>query len=96
MLQTISYRFFRQTQRMFTAQWVACLFEFLLSSMFVGRFSYLANNFYITAGAVGSSFSPGSPKVREKKFSEHVRECICRFSDERLIDFNQIQNNRFF
>ncbi len=34
--------------------------------MFVGRFSYLANNFHVAARAVGSSFSPGSPEVRGK------------------------------
>ncbi len=34
--------------------------------MYAGRFSYLANNFHVTASAVGSSFSPGSPEVRGK------------------------------
>ncbi len=51
---------------MFAAQRVPCSPEFLFSSVLVGRFSYLANNFHVTAGAVGSSFSPGSPEVRGK------------------------------
>ncbi len=51
---------------MCTVQWVQCLSEFLFSSMLVGRFSYLANNFHIAAGAVGSLFSPGSPEVSGK------------------------------
>ncbi len=51
---------------MFTAQWVARSSEFLFSSMFAGRFSYLTNNFHITATAVGSSFSPDLPEVRGK------------------------------
>ncbi len=64
--QTISCQFFRWTQRMFAAQWVPCLSEFLFSSVFAGRFSYLANNFHITVGTVGPSFSPGLPEVRGK------------------------------
>ncbi len=36
---------------MFTAQWVGCSSEFLFSSMFVGKFSYVANNFHATAGS---------------------------------------------
>ncbi len=81
-LRTISCRFFRQMQRMLAAQWVPCSSEFLFSSMFVGRFSYRTNNFHVTAGAVGSSFSPGSQEVRRKinfpnVFCEHnIRECI--------------------
>ncbi len=51
---------------MFAGQWVPCLSEFLFSSMFAERFSYLANNFHITSGTVGSSFPLGSPKVRGK------------------------------
>ncbi len=31
-----------------------------------GKISYLAVNFHITTGAVGSSFSPGSPEVHGK------------------------------
>ncbi len=65
-LRTISSWFFWRTQSMFAAYWVLCSSEFLFSSMFVGRFSYLANNFHITVSAVGSSFSPGSPEVRGK------------------------------
>ncbi len=48
------------------AQWVLCSSESLFFSMFAERFSYRVNNFYITASAVSSSFSPGSPEVREK------------------------------
>ncbi len=48
---------------MFAAQWVPRSSEFLFSSMFAGRFSYLANNFHVTAGAVGSSFSTGLLEV---------------------------------
>ncbi len=44
-------------------QWVPCLSKFLFFSMFAGRFSYLANNFHLITGTVGSSFSPGSPEV---------------------------------
>ncbi len=51
---------------MFAAQWVPRSSEFLFSSMFVETFSYLTNNFHVTAGAVGSSFSPGSSEFREK------------------------------
>ncbi len=51
---------------MFAVQWVPCSSECLLSSMFTGRISHLANNFHVTAGAVGSSFSPGSLEVRGK------------------------------
>ncbi len=40
--------------------------KFLFSSMFVGRFSCLANNFQVNAGAVGSSLSPSSAEVRGK------------------------------
>ncbi len=47
-------------------QSISCSSEFWFSSMLAGRFSYLANNFHVTAGAVGSSFSPGSPDVRGK------------------------------
>ncbi len=51
--------------------------EFLFSSMFVGRFSYLVNNFYVTAGSVGVLFFPGSPGNSWKnKFSEHVPKCV--------------------
>ncbi len=65
-------------------QWVPCLSEFLLSSMLAGRFSYLANNFHVTAGAVGSSFSPSSSEVRGKinftnMFANSVCECIRSF-----------------
>ncbi len=51
---------------MFAAQWVLRSSEFLFSSMFMGRFSYPANNFQATAGGVGSLFSPGLPEVRGK------------------------------
>ncbi len=64
-LRTISSRFFRRTQRMFMAQWVRCSSEFLFSSVFVGRFSYLTNNFHTTAGSC-PSFSPGSQEIRGK------------------------------
>ncbi len=63
LLRTNSSRFFRRTQRMFAALWVPCLSEFLISSMFARRFSYLANNFHVTANAVGSSFSHSQPEV---------------------------------
>ncbi len=66
------------------AQWVPCLSEFLFFSIFVRRFFYLANNFHITAGAVGSSFS-GLPEICGKinfpnmlantMFESGVREC---------------------
>ncbi len=47
--------------------------KFLFSSMFAERFSYLANNFHIIAGAVGSSFTPGSLEVGGKiNFSNTV------------------------
>ncbi len=65
-LQTIFIWFFRRTQRMFAAQWVPCSSKFLFSSMFVGSFSYFTNSFHISAGAVGSLFSPGLSKVRGK------------------------------
>ncbi len=47
---------------------VSTMFIFLFSSMFVGRFSYLANNFHVTASAVGLSFFPRSPEVHGKIF----------------------------
>ncbi len=86
-LRTISCRFFRQTQRMFAAQWVPWSSKFVFSSMFAGRFSYLASNFHITAGAVGSSFFPSSPEICEKinfpnMFASGVRECIQNSHDE--------------
>ncbi len=66
------------------AQWVPCSSEFLFSSMFAGRFSYLANNFHITVGTVGSSFSPGLQEVRgkinfPKMSASGVYECIRSF-----------------
>ncbi len=48
------------------AQWVPWLSEFLFSSMFAEEFSYLANNFYVIARAVGSSFSPGLLEIDGK------------------------------
>ncbi len=51
---------------MFAAQWVPYSSEFLFSSMFVRRFSCLANNFHVTASAVGLLFSPGSLEVGGK------------------------------
>ncbi len=48
------------------SEWVPCSSEFLFSSMFAGTFFYLANNFRITADAIGSLFFRGSPEVREK------------------------------
>ncbi len=85
-LRTISCQFFQQTQKMFAAQWVPCSSEFLFSSIFVGRSSYLTNNFHVTAGAVGSSFTTGSREVRGKinfpnmfantMFAGGVCECI--------------------
>ncbi len=60
--------------------------------MFVERFSCLTNNFQVTAGAVGSSFSPSSPEVRGKInlpnmsantiFASGVYRCICTFTVE--------------
>ncbi len=57
---------FRRAQRMFAAQWERCSYEFLFSSMFAGRFSYLANNFHVTASAAGLLLPPGSLEVRGK------------------------------
>ncbi len=79
------------------AQWVPSLSEFLFSSIFAGRFSYLDNSFHVTAGAIGSSFSPGSPEVCGKKFSEHVREhnvyeCICSFKHQNIIHMWSVLN----
>ncbi len=34
--------------------------------MIAGTFSYLTNDFHVTAGTVGSSFSSGLPKVHGK------------------------------
>ncbi len=63
---------------MFAALWVPCSSEFSFSSVFVGRFSYLANNFHVTAGAVGSSFFPGSQEIRGKlNFPNMFRKFIC-------------------
>ncbi len=69
---------------MFAVQWVPYLSEFLLSSMFAGRFSYLANNFHVTVDTIGSSFSPGFPEVCGKinflnMFASGVHECIHGF-----------------
>ncbi len=68
--------------------------------MFAGRFSYLVNNFYITVGAVGSSFSPSLPEVRGKinflnmlantMFVSAVRKCI------RSLTFNPHRINQFY
>ncbi len=64
---------------MFAAQWVPCSSEFLFSSMFAGRFFYLANDFHVTAGVVGSSFSPSSPQVRRKiNFSNMFASGVCK------------------
>ncbi len=65
-LRTIDSWFFQRTQTIFTAQWVRCSSKFLFPSMFAGRFSYLLNNFHITASAFGLSFFPGSQEVRGK------------------------------
>ncbi len=51
-LQTISRRFFRQTQRMFAAQWVRGSFDFLFSSIFAGGFFYVTNNFHTIASSL--------------------------------------------
>ncbi len=74
---------------MFAAQWVPYSSEFLFSSMFVERFSYLANNFYVTVSAIGSSFSPGLREVHGEinfsntfantMFTSGVHKCIHSF-----------------
>ncbi len=69
------------------AQWIPCSSEFLFSSMFVGRFSYLANNVHVTANAVGLSFSPGSSEVRGKiNFSNMFASGVCEKGWHRYID----------
>ncbi len=45
---------------------ITCSSEFLFSSMFTGRFSYLTNNFHVTASIISSPFSSGSPEVSGK------------------------------